>query len=225
MSDQVMEDLKKIGNQKPVILVRHPLYDNFGTPINKSAAREKLGLKPNERIILFFGFIRKYKGLDLLLEAMKDVRVRTMRVKLMIAGEFYGDHKPYDELIAQYGIEQQLIRRTDFIPDSEVRYYLCAADMVVQPYRQATQSGVTPLAYYFEKPMIVTNVGGLPALVPDGKAGLVAEPNAKSIAEAIIRFYEIGEDHFIPHLRAEKQKYSWTALVDSIKSMAFADRP
>jgi glycosyltransferase involved in cell wall biosynthesis len=97
-----------------------------------------------------------------------------------------------------------------------VRYYLCAADAVIQPYRNATQSGVTPLAYHFEKPMIVSNVGGLPKLVPHEKVGLVAEPNPEAIASAILRFYQLGEDYFIPHLRTEKQQYSWKKLVETI---------
>jgi glycosyltransferase involved in cell wall biosynthesis len=109
-----------------------------------------------------------------------------------------------------------LILRTDFIPDSEVKYYLCAADCVVQPYRNATQSGVTPLAYHFEKPMIVTNVGSLPALVPDKEAGLVAEPNPEDIAEKILNYFQLGEDYFLPHLREEKKKYSWSNMVKAI---------
>ena len=110
--------------------------------------------------------------------------------------------------------------RTDFIPDSEVKYYLCAADAVIQPYRNATQSGVTPLAYHFEKPMVVTNVGGLPTLVPDEKVGLVVEPNPQAIADGILKFYQLGEAYFIPHLRREKQKYSWANLVKAIESLA-----
>ncbi|HLY68152.1 MAG TPA: glycosyltransferase, partial [Puia sp.] len=113
-----------------------------------------------------------------------------------------------------------LILRTDFIPDSEVKYYLCAADAVVQPYRNATQSGVTPLAYHFEKPMIVSNVGGLPVLVPHKKVGLVAEPNPASMASAMLTYYELGENYFIPHLRTEKQKYSWANLVKTITDLA-----
>ena len=108
-----------------------------------------------------------------------------------------------------------------FIPDSDVKYYLCAADSVVQPYRKATQSGVTPLAYYFEKPMIVTNVGGLPALVPDRKAGLVCEPDPPSLASSMLDFYQLGENYFIPHLRTEKLKYSWGNLTGTIKDLAF----
>jgi glycosyltransferase involved in cell wall biosynthesis len=185
----------------------------------KEEARKKLGINVKDKIILFFGFIRHYKGLDLLLRAMADERICQSGIKLLVAGEFYEDEKPYREIINQLGIESALILRTDFIPDSEVRYYLSAADAVVQPYRNATQSGVTPLAYHFEKPMVVTNVGGLPALVPNERAGLVAEPDPASIASSILRFYQLGEDFFIPHLRTEKLKYSWHSLVESIMEL------
>ena len=156
---------------------------------------------------------------------MKELKERIQNTeyrmpKLLIAGEFYEDEKPYLEQINRLGINDNMILRTDFIPDSEVKYYLCAADAVIQPYRNATQSGVTPLAYYFEKPMIVTNVGGLPSLVPNEKAGLVTEPAAQSIANAILRFYQLGENYFLPHLRSEKQKYSWSNLVNAIKQLA-----
>lgn len=220
MSDKVMADLRLFDQQKPAQLVRHPLYDNFGTPVSKEEARRHLGLPVDEKIILFFGFIRKYKGLDILLYAMHDERIKQAGIRLLVAGEFYEEEKSYEEQIAKTGIAGQLYLRTGFIPDSEVKYYLCAADAVVQPYRQATQSGVTPLAYHFEKPMIVTNVGGLPDLVPDGRAGLVAEPNPVAIAGAICRFYELGESYFTPHLRQEKEKYSWDKLVSTIINMA-----
>jgi glycosyltransferase involved in cell wall biosynthesis len=218
MSEKVMSDLKTLTD-KPAALVQHPLYDNFGEIIAKTEARKKLGIPNEEQVILFFGFIRNYKGLDILLEAMKllkEKRSAGKRIKLLIAGEFYEDRKLYDELITKLDIANDLILRTDFIPDSEVKYYLCAADAVIQPYRNATQSGVTPLAYYFEKPMVVTNVGGLPALVPHEKSGLVTEPTAESIAAGIERFYQLGENYFIPHLRAEKQKYSWANLVNAV---------
>ncbi len=144
-----MNDLRLFEKNKPAQLVSHPLYDNFGDIISKTEARKHLDLPANEKIILFFGFIRKYKGLDLLFEAMSHLN----NIKLLVAGEFYEDEKPYKELIEKLGIQEQLILRTDFIPDSEVKYYLCAADAVIQPYRNATQSGVTPLAYHFEKQM------------------------------------------------------------------------
>ena len=221
MSKKVMQDLKKFTN-KPAQQIVHPLYDNFGEAINKQTARKHLGLPENENIILFFGFIRKYKGLDLLLEAMSLLKSKqpTTNIKLLIAGEFYEDQKQYDNLIAQLNISSSLILKTDFIPDSEVKYYLSAADFIIQPYRNATQSGVTPLAYHFNKPMLVTNVGGLPDLVPDYKVGLIAEPTAISIAEKIIELYQLGEQYFLPHLLEEKKKYSWSILSDKILSLA-----
>ena len=220
MSEKVMSDLRIFEKSKPAQLVQHPLYDNFGPIISKEEARKHLGLPVNEKIILFFGFIRKYKGLDLLLETMADERIKNAGIKLLVAGEFYEDEKQYQDQIEKLGIRDNLILKTDFIPDSEVQFYLCAADAVIQPYRNATQSGVTPLAYHFEKPMVVTNVGGLPSLVPDGKCGLVVEPVPAAIAEGILKFYQLGENYFIPHLRSEKQKYSWENMKNSIFELA-----
>ncbi len=224
MSEKVMEDLRRIEKVKLAQLVSHPLYDNFGEIVPKDIARDKLNIDRESNVILFFGFIRKYKGLDLLFEAMSDERIREAGIKLLVAGEFYEDEKSYQDQIDKLGIRDQLILRTAFIPDNEVQFYISAADAVIQPYRNATQSGVTPLAYHFEKPMIVTNVGGLPSLVPHEKVGLVAEPEPKSIADAILRFYQLGEDYFIPHLRVEKQKYSWSQLVETIKKLASESR-
>jgi glycosyltransferase involved in cell wall biosynthesis len=222
MSKKVLGDLKTFEPNKPSVFVPHPLYDNFGEKISKEEARKQLGIKNEEKIILFFGFIRKYKGLDILLDAMKILKNQNTNqsIKLLIAGEFYGDRKPYDTQIEELGIQDDLILRTDFIPDSEVKYYLCAADMVMQPYRDATQSGVTPLAYHFEKPMIVTNVGGLPSLVPDNKVGLIAEPNPDSIAKKINEYFEKGEQFFLPYLIEEKKKYSWQNMTAAIITIA-----
>src|SRR5690606_31920546 len=223
MSQKVMDDLRLYDTQKPAALVRHPLYDNFGEPVAMDEARRKLGIPTNARVLLFFGFIRHYKGLDLLLKAMCDPRVRELDVHLLIAGEFYEDPKQYADLLDDADVQPRLFLHTDFIPDSEVRWYWSAADAVVQPYRQATQSGVTPLAYHFEKPMVVTRVGGLPDMVPDQKVGLVVEPKPEAIAGAIVDFYRIGQSHFIPHLRAEKQQYTWAVLVEAILPLAKTD--
>ena len=220
MSEKVLADLKLFDQQKPAKYIPHPLYDNFGEKIGKAEARKNIGIGENGRIILFFGFIRKYKGLDMLLEAMAILKQRMPDVKLLIAGEFYDDRKAYEEQIEQLQIAGNLILRTEFIPDSEIKNYLCAADLVVQPYRNATQSGVTPLAYHFEVPMVVTNVGGLPAMVPHDKAGLVAEPNAASIAQNIETYFAKGPGHFMPGLLEEKKKYSWKVMTDSILSLA-----
>lgn len=220
MSEKVLEDLRQFEKTKPVQLVQHPLYDNFGDIISKEEARNRLGLPVNDKIILFFGFIRQYKGLDLLLKAMADERIKNQNIKLLIAGEFYEDEKPYLQLIDENNLNDSVILKTTFIPDSEVKYYLCSGDCVVQPYKNATQSGVTPLAYHFEKPMIVTNVGGLPSLVPHQKVGLVCEPEPTSIADAILRFYELGEHCFISSIRVEKEKFSWAALTSTIIELA-----
>lgn len=225
MSEKVLNDLRQFEQQKPAQLVQHPLYDNFGEAIAKEAAREHLQLNTEQKIILFFGFIRQYKGLDILLRAMADPRIRQAGIRLLVAGEFYEDEQPYRQLIQELAIEDLLILRTDFIPDSEVKYYLCAADVLIQPYRNATQSGVTPLAYHFNKPMVVTRVGGLPDLVPHERAGLVVEPEPAAIADGILRFYQLGEDYFIPHLRTEKLKYSWLNVVTAARQLAIAGTP
>jgi glycosyltransferase involved in cell wall biosynthesis len=226
MSDSVMDDLRKFEKTKPAKLVIHPLYDNFGEIISKTSARKflheklQINISEEEKIILFFGFIRKYKGLDILLRAMAEPVMKDSGIRLLIAGEFYENQSLYQKLIDDLRIEKQLILKTDFIPDAEVRYYLCASDAVIQPYRHATQSGVTPLAYHFEKPMIVSNVGSFAEQVLHEQTGLVTEPEPGALANAILRFYELGEEYFIPHLRTEKKKYSWKNLVNTILGLA-----
>ncbi len=226
MSDSVMNDLREFEKTKPAKTVIHPVYDNFGEIISKISARKylneelRLNIAEADKIILFFGFIRKYKGLDILFRAMSEQDIRSSGIRLLVAGEFYEDSSHYENLIKELKIEKQLILKTDFIPDSEVQYYLCAADAVIQPYRHATQSGVTPLAYHFEKPMIVSNVGSFAEQVIHEQTGLVAEPEPKSLADAILHFYELGEEYFIPHLRIEKKKYSWKNLVNTILGLS-----
>ena len=169
----------------------------------------------NKKYVLFFGFIRAYKGLDWLLEAMADERIQAAGIELIVAGEFYDDPQLYHQIIEQQHLESRVHLFTNFIPNDKVSLYFSAADLVVQPYKHATQSGITQIAYHFEKPMIVTNVGGLPALVPDNKVGLVAEPNAASIAEKIIQFFNKGEQHYLPYLVEEKKKYSWEQMAQN----------
>ncbi len=221
MSQKVLKDLLLFNTSKPAVFVAHPLYDNFGDALPKERARLQLKLPSiPQKIILFFGFIRAYKGLDLLLYAMADERIRKAGIQLLVAGEFYENKDGYLDLVKSLQLETTVLLHTEFIPDSLVRYYLCAADVVVQPYRNATQSGVTPLAYHFEKPMIVTNTGALPDMVPHEKVGLVAEPDPASIADSILRFYELGEDYFLPHLREEKKKYAWSRMVKAIEDLS-----
>ncbi len=217
MSETVTEDLGKFTKQKPVMQNAHPLYDNFGEPIPVEEARRELGLDENYHYLLFFGFIRKYKGLDILLNAFADERLRKFPLKLIVAGEFYENEKPYLDLIETLNLTDHVILRTDFIPENEVKNYFCSADVIVQPYRHATQSGITQIAYQFNKPMIVTNVGGLPELVPNGKAGLCAEPNAKSIADAILDFFANNlAKKFEQGISEEKRKFSWLSFAESV---------
>lgn len=219
MSHTVLNQLKTFKIDKPAITVPHPLFDNFGVPVSKHEARLHLNLSPDKKIMLFFGFIRQYKGLDLLLKAMADDRIQQENIILLVAGEFYQDNKPYLSLIKMLKLENKVILHTHFIPETEVKHYCCAADVIVQPYRSATQSGVTPLAYHFNKPMIVTNVGGLAEMVIHGQTGLIAEPNEHSIAAQILHYFKLGEQHFTPYISLQKEKYSWGRFTQSINDV------
>ena len=220
MSKSVMEDLRLFTKAKPAIFTPHPIYDNYGEIIDKKESLRHLQLPENERYILFFGFIRKYKGLDFLLEAIADKRVKNLDIKLIVAGEYYDSPELYEDLITQYNLSERVILRTDFIPNDEVKYYFGAADLVAQPYRSATQSGISQMAYHFEKPMIVTNVGGLPEIVEHGKAGYVVEVNAQAIADAIVDFYK--NDRAVEMqagVREEKKRFDWSVMVNGIEQL------
>lgn len=220
MSKSVLDDLETFDSHKPKLYCPHPLYDNFGASIPKDEALARLQLDPSFHYVLFFGFIRDYKGLDLLLEAFADERLRTMKLKLIVAGEFYCDPKPYKEIISRNHLEDVVIMSNDFIPDSKVVNYFCAADLVVQPYKSATQSGVTQIAYHFNKPMIITDVGGLAEIIPHEKAGYVVQPDPDEIASAIFRFYsENKEAMFSANASVEKAKYSWGNMIDTIDKL------
>jgi len=223
MSHSVLADVDIFDSRhrKARAFCPHPLYDHYGQFLSTDEARQMIGLQENGHYVLFFGFIRDYKGLDLLLDAIADERLKEMDVRLVVAGEFYGDPKPYMEQIEKLKLGERLVLKTDFIPDSEVNRYFCAADIVAQPYKSATQSGVTQIAFHFEKPMLVTNVGGLPEIVPDGKVGFVVEPDAKQIADSLVRFYNEGwEERLTTGVREEKKKYLWnnmTRAIDNLK--------
>lgn len=223
LSSDVEKDLKTFTNN-PIIKTPHPLYDNFGEAKSKIEAKKSLQLNPDFNYILFFGIIRKYKGLDILLNAFADQRLKELpddkagkKLKLLIAGEFYEDETEYLKIINDSNLQGDVIITKTFIPNSEVVNYFCAADIVVQPYRHATQSGVTQIAYHFNKPMLVTDVGGLKEMVPHQVVGYVVEPNAEAVADAINDFYTNGkEELFIQGIRQEKLKYSWQIMVDKI---------
>ncbi|MBN2773438.1 MAG: glycosyltransferase [Prolixibacteraceae bacterium] len=217
MSKSVKEDIKIFRKDLPVKLCPHPVFDNFGESINREEALEKLELESDFIYFLFFGFIRDYKGLDWLLEAFSEERLREFPVKLIVAGEFYSDPSPYLDLIDKLDIADLIILKTDFIPDDDVKIYFSAADLVVQPYKSATQSGVTQIGYQFDKPMLVTKVGGLPEIIPDQVIGYVVEPKPKAIANALYDFLKNKrKQEFTENVKKEKQKFLWSSMVSAI---------
>lgn len=218
LSQSVCDDVHRFAPEMPTVASPHPLYDNFGEPVAHAEACSHLKLDADARYLLFFGLIRDYKGLDLLLDAYAELIKEHPAMKLIVAGEFYSGEERYHAQAAQLGIDDKVIWRTEFVPDSEVRYYFGAADLIVQPYKSATQSGVTQIAYHFQKPMLVTRVGGLPEIVPDGKVGYVVDQDPKAIAEGLKRYAHEKTD-FSTGLAAEKEKYSWAVFTRKLISL------
>lgn len=218
LSHAVIKDIDQFDkHNKPKSWAPHPIYDHYGKLIDKIEARKQLGLSADGKYVLFFGFIRDYKGLDLLIDAFGDLRLQDMGVRLLVAGEFYGDPQPYLNRIRSLDISDIVILHNDYIPDNKVNLYFRACDIVAQPYKTATQSGVTQVAFHFERPMLVTNVGGLPEIVPDGKIGYVVNPDAQDIADALVRYYkENKEEEFTAGVREEKRKYGWDRMTAAV---------
>lgn len=217
MSAYVKNDLKRF-TKKEVTLISHPLYDNFGAKLDQKDARNRLNITFEGIVFLFFGFIRQYKGLDILIQAL-ELMPDHVDFRLLIAGEYYAGEDQIKSQIQQSPKSDKILEHTYFIKDEDVGLYFSASDVVIQPYRNATQSGVTPLAYHFEIPMIVTNVGALPDLVPSS-LGIVCEPNPESLASAMQQM--IGFDHitFAKEIITEKKKLSWETLTQAIQDIA-----
>lgn len=218
MSEKVKNDVK-LFSHKPTLVSPHPIFDHFGSAIPALQARIQLGLGENDKIILFFGYIRKYKGLDLLIQAMKDIRIQQLGIRLLVVGEFYDAAQPYINLVNSLALQNQITFYDQFIPDQEVTNYVSAADFIIQPYKNATQSGVTPLAYHFSKPMLVTNVGGLADTVPHLKVGVVTEPTSEDIANGIVQLYDLGAAHFMPYIQEERKKYTWEQMTEKFLAL------
>lgn len=220
MSESVLSDLEQFTTNKNKVFIPHPIYNIFGDKVSKAEALDHLKLDPSNKHILFFGFIRRYKGLDLLLEAMADERIRQLDLKLIVAGECYEDWDHYQQMIGRLNIASSVILKTDYIPSEEIKHYFCAADMVVQPYRTATQSGVTQIAYSFERPMLVTDVGGLAEIVPDKKVGYVTPVDSRSIANALVDFYVNNrEAGFAANSAIEKKRFGWDTFTAGIEKL------
>ncbi|MDR2039130.1 MAG: glycosyltransferase [Bacteroidales bacterium] len=222
MSRQVKDDLDLFTTGKPSVFAPHPVFSNFGEKVSKEAACEHLDMATDLNYVLFFGLIRDYKGLDLMIDAWGELKKNgvTQGKKLLIAGEFYTDKTKYLQQIEKLGLNNDVLLHDWFIKDEEVKYYFSLADMVVQPYKSATQSGVTQIAYQFDVPMVVTDVGGLSEIVPDHKVGLVVPPDSSAIAQAI---EEIYSQHYLPDFRVnmetEKLRFSWDYFTGKITEL------
>ena len=216
LSNKVVDDLIRLKPGARYKILPHPIYSNFGKLVEKNEARNLLNLPVKQKLLLFFGFIRDYKGLDILLEAMK--KLKDEEIKLIIAGEFYSNEDKYKKIINDHKLNDKLYLFTKFIPTSEVKYYFSASDVVILPYRDATQSGIVQIAMNFRKPVIATNVGGLGEVVINNRTGYIVEKeNPKALSETIVKFYsENKESEFIENISSEVEKYSWENFTNEI---------
>lgn len=220
MSKTVLQDIDLFTSNAQKAYSPHPMYETYGAPVSKAEARQKLGLAADDKLVLFFGLIRHYKGLDILLEALADEKLKAAGVKLLVAGEFYEDKQRYLQLIEERGLADRVILHDRFIANDMVRYYFGACDLVAQTYRNATNSGVTMVGYYYEKPMLVTAVGGLAEIVPHEKCGYVVSTKPEDIAAALYDFYDKHrEETFTTQVKAEKKKYEWTAFINTLLAL------
>lgn len=224
-SKSVEDDLLKFSKGKPYKVSFHPLYNIFGEKLSKDAAREFIRKEYgvdiiNDKVILFFGYIRKYKGLSYLLKAMPGI-LKSNDVKLLVVGEFYDDEVQYRQEIKDLGLENNVFVLSDFVPNERVRYFFSASDLVILPYSSATQSGITHVAHFYDKPVIATDVGGLAESVINGKTGLVIQPESPgAIVDAVTKFYnENLEEEFSANVAEEKKKYDWDNFVKDIEEL------
>lgn len=219
MSDTVAKPLRLLAGDRPVCQSPHPLYDDYGPQVDQRDARRKLEIDEKAKVLLFFGFIRKYKGLDLLLDALSGDWMRDSNVKLVVAGEWYDDAAPYKALAKKNGLDDHIVWHDRFIAEDDIATFFSSADAVVQPYRSATQSGISALAYAYGKPLISTNVGGLSEMIDDGKTGYLCDPNPTSIRDAVNRWMHESDPTAIRDEIATKRSImTWDRLIDTIES-------
>ncbi|MBN1339469.1 MAG: glycosyltransferase [Bacteroidales bacterium] len=220
MSKSVLSDLESLDKKKPKKLTVHPLYDNFGKPVSKESAIKWLGLSPDFHYVLFFGFIREYKGLDLLLKAFSHPEIKKLPIRLLVVGEFYVDSSSYLKIIEDNQIKDIVILKNEFVPNTEVVYYFCASSLVVQPYKNATQSGITQVSFHFNKPIITTNVGGLSEIVTDDKMGYIVEPKSDEISIAILKYFNLNKESvFTENIKEAKIRFSWETMINTIDDL------
>ena len=197
----------------------HPIYSIFNNTLSKEQAKAELKLA-TKKVLLFFGLIREYKGLDILINAMEKIKTELEDYTLLIVGECYENENKYTELIKKAGITDNVKCHYSFIPDNEVGKYFSAADVVVLPYKTASQSGIVQIAYHFDTPVIVSNVGGLPEIVDEGKTGYCVEPNSNAFAKAIKAFYEKDNiSEMNSKISDYKSRFSWDNMVSAIEEL------
>jgi glycosyltransferase involved in cell wall biosynthesis len=221
MSDKVRDDLLSVHPEARFVQLEHPWYDHFGTPMDQAVARERLGISPTKHTLLFFGIIREYKGLDLLINAMDEL---DSDYQLVIAGEVYGDFSYLEQLISKSKNKSNIHLFNSYISDEEVKWYFSAADVCVLPYKSATQSGVTATSFYFNVPVIATNVGGLSQSVGHEVKGLIADyPTVEALTSTIQRYtaeeWKSKCQQAITHAR---HRYSWDYFAKEV--LEFSDR-
>ena len=218
-SETVERDLVTFKPEARYRKVPHPVYNLFGEPVDRLQARNSLGVQ-RKHLLLFFGYVRPYKGLNVLLQAMAQLRTK-LDVELLVVGEFYEGEGSYRNQIRELGLNGNVTLHPEYVSNSDVRTYFSAADVVVLPYLSATQSGIAQIAYNFNKPVIATDVGGLGEVVLNGKTGFLVPPNdAAALADAIQRFFaDRKEEEFARNVRQEKEKYTWGAMVRAIESL------
>jgi len=220
MSESVKDDIQRFQVKVPILKSIHPIYNNFGKIITQSLARKKINLSLDGKYILFFGFIRKYKGLDLLLDSMSDDKIIDRKIKLIVAGEFYENEKYYRDKINNLNLSDSVYIYDYYIENNEVNNYFCAADLVVQPYLSATQSGISMIAFYFNKPVLATNVGGLSEYIINDQNGYLVEPNSKEITNLIVDYFDKNRElEFVNKIKQIKAQYSWSKLVFSFEKI------
>ena len=221
LCEAVSKDLLDLNPDARYTVIQHPLYSHFGQKIDREEAEKKLELKHGMKNILFFGLIRTYKGLDILIEAFGML---PEGYQLIIAGEPYGSFEKYQKLIDALPNKELVCTRLKYIKDSEVTDYFSAADIAVLPYRSATQSGISSVSYHFEVPMIVTDVGGLKETIGDRGTGIVsAEGTPEAICKEILRYFSDPDikKNCIENIRSEKGRLSWQTF--AVKLTGFID--
>jgi glycosyltransferase involved in cell wall biosynthesis len=219
MSESVERDLRAAHPRLSIERSPHPVYDNFGAALGRDEARQRLGLPANATIALFFGYIRPYKGLDQLIDAFAGMAAAHPDLHLVIAGECYEDEQRYKDQVKASPYADRIHYFSDYIPNDAVAAYFSAADVLVLPYRTATQSGIVQIAYHFERPCIVTDVGGLAEVVLDGRTGYVVRPNDRAaLVEGVSRFMRERRD-MTTNIREERRKYSWAAFAEALERL------